>query len=183
MCRHCEVLSSWEHVKKSEVWVINPPDSLASSLMEPLVQMQQSQELFIWLQWCMWSLISAAPVTYYLFINYTPFFSSFAQVSFSDQTPYFIGRNLQSAAHPVEMMKWSWSTMKVTFGRWTAFIFITGVPVLGSFDKTWNASPAHGFCDKRCGSAPRRGSWCRLCASARLLIVIKSRLRVSSNSS
>lgn len=89
------------------------------------------------------------------------FFFSLAlpQVSFPDQTPYFIGRNLQSAAHPVEMMKWSWSTMKVTFGRWTAFIFITGVPVLGSFDKTWNASPAHAFCDKCWGSAPRKRIW------------------------
>lgn len=43
---------------------------------------------------------------------------------FPDQTPFFIGRNLQSVAYPVEMMKWLWSTMKVTFGRWTAFIFI-----------------------------------------------------------
>lgn len=47
------------------------------------------------------------------------------QVSFSDQTPYFIGWSLQSMPYPVEMMKWLWSTMKVTFGRWTAFIFIT----------------------------------------------------------
>lgn len=85
------------------------------------------------------------------------FFATLPQVSFPDQTPYFIGRNLQSAAHPVEMMKWSWSTMKVTFGRWTSFIFITGVPVRGSFDKTWNASPAHGFCDKCLGSSAQKG--------------------------
>lgn len=50
---------------------------------------------------------------------------NFATSLVSDQTPYFIGRNLQSTSYPVEMMKWLWSTMKVTFGRWTVFIFIT----------------------------------------------------------
>lgn len=33
------------------------------------------------------------------------YYLALPQVSFPDQTPYLIGRNLQSAAHPVEMMK------------------------------------------------------------------------------
>lgn len=60
-----------------------------------------------------------------LWLDYTSFRATSPQVSFSDQTPYFIGWSLQSMPYPVEMMKWLWSTMKVTFGRWTAFIFIT----------------------------------------------------------
>lgn len=60
-----------------------------------------------------------------LWLDYTSFHATSPQVSFSDQTPYFIGWSLQSMPYPVEMMKWLWSTMKVTFGRWTAFIFIT----------------------------------------------------------
>lgn len=55
----------------------------------------------------------------------TSYHATLPQVSFPDQTPYFIGRNLQSMSYTVEMMKWSWSTMKVTFGRCTVFIFIT----------------------------------------------------------
>lgn len=99
-------------------------------------------------------------------------FLALPQDSFPYQTPYFRGRNLQSAAHPAEMMKWSWSTMKVTFGRWTAFVFTTRVPVLASFDKTWNAAPARGFCDKRWSAASQQGSWRRLRASAWLFIVV-----------
>lgn len=68
---------------------------------------------------------TGSSVTYYLLIDYMSFHATLPQVSFSDQTPYFIGRNLQSVSYPVEMMKWLWSTMKVTFGRWTVFIFIT----------------------------------------------------------
>lgn len=60
-----------------------------------------------------------------LWLDRTSFHATSPQVSFSDQTPYFIGWSLQSMPYPVEMMKWLWSTMKVTFGRWTAFIFIT----------------------------------------------------------
>lgn len=148
-------------------------DGLACSLMELLVRYNDPRNSSFDCSACISSLNSAASFTYYLFIAYMSFFSSLAlpQVSFPDQTPYFIGRNLQSAAHPVEMMKWSWSTMKVTFGRWTAFIFITGVPVLGSFDKTWNASPAHAFCDKCWGSAPRKRIWMPLvCVSSTFLL-------------
>lgn len=68
--------------------------------------------------------VSSGGVTY-LLTDYMSRHAALSQVSFSHQTQYFIGRNLQSISYPVEMMKWSWSTMKVTFGRWTAFIFIT----------------------------------------------------------
>lgn len=74
--------------------------------------------------WCkpFLSFISAS-VTYFQLHVFTTNFTS--SLFFSDQTQYFIGRDLQSMSYSVEMMKWLWSTMKVTFGRWTVFIFIT----------------------------------------------------------